>query len=80
MCRGCGDPHYHKVSSGTQEASSPTTWTISHHPRPGWTDCAVTLANRSDIMKKHSVATILHIATKLEYEDAHEPIESSILE
>lgn len=51
-------------------------------PSSSWlsTDCAVTLANRSDIVKKHSVATILHIATKLKYEDAHGPVESSILE
>lgn len=51
---------------------------------PSWswlsTDCAVTPANRSDIMKKHSVATILHIVTKFKYEDANGPVESSILE
>lgn len=50
---------------------------------PSWswlsTGCAVTLANRSAIMEKISVATTLHISAKLKYQDAYGPVESSTL-
>ena len=51
---------------------------------PSWswlsTDCAVTLASRSQTLEKHSVATIIHISTKLKYKDAYGPLESGTLE
>ena len=51
---------------------------------PSWswlsTNCAVTLANRSDVMKKNSVAKILSISTEPEYQDPFGPVKSGVLE
>ena len=51
---------------------------------PSWTwlstGCAVSLANRSDIMAKHSVAEVANISTTAEYGDPYGSMKESVLE